>query len=162
MNNKGFFQINLGANIYVDYFELIRNIASIEQGEWDNAKLIKRTLQIMQRGTLLPEVSEEWLDSFKAETTSRVVNLLEELLNRSVSSLDINLLIQIAETMLMYDSLSEEALAVKCCLLSKIGKKGLAKNTYESFCKEYKRMLGTDYPTSFTDICERKESNNNI
>lgn len=155
VNNKGFFQINIGANIYVDYFELIRNITRIEQGEWDNIELIKRTLQIMQRGTLLPEVSEEWLDSFKAETTSRVVNLLEDLLNRSQS--DVSLSIQIAETMFMYDSLSEEALAAKCNLLSTIGKKGVAKATYESFCKEYKRMLGTDYPNSFTEICERKD-----
>lgn len=156
VNNKGFFQINLGAGVYVDYFELIRNITNIEKGEWDNAELINRTLQIMQRGTLLPEVNEEWLDSFKAETTSRVVNLLEDLLIRFMSSSDTNLAIQIAETMFLYDSLSEEALIAKCQLLSMTGKKGLAKATYESFCKEYKRMLGTDYSTSFTEICERK------
>lgn len=155
VNNKGFFQLNLGTNVYVDYFELIRNITNIEQGEWENIGLIKRTLQLMQRGTLLPELNEEWLDSFKAETTARVINLLDELLSRSAISMDTSLSIQIAETMFMYDSLNEEALTAKCCLLSKIGKKGMAKNTYENFCREYKRMLGTDYPTSFTDICER-------
>ena len=34
----------------------------------------------------------------------------------------------------------------------RLGKKGLAKNAYDTFAREYKNLLGSDYPVSFNNL----------
>jgi len=40
---------------------------------------------------------------------------------------------------------------MKCSVLYHLGKKGMAKNLYDSFCREYKQVLGIDYAISFNE-----------
>jgi hypothetical protein len=64
----------------------------------------------------------------------------------------VSLLYHIAECILIHDHLNDEAFAMKCSIIYKLGKKGLAKNHYDMFCQEYKMSLGIDYAVSFNDI----------
>ena len=65
--------------------------------------------------------------------------------------------LQIAETIFSHDILNEEALQVKCTLLYNSGKKGIAKNTYDNFCKEYHTLLGVEYNIPFSQIIHANE-----
>jgi two-component SAPR family response regulator len=58
----------------------------------------------------------------------------------------------LADCILVYDPLNEEAFAMKCSVLYHLGKKGVAKNLYDSFCREYKQSLGINYSVSFNNL----------
>jgi len=71
--------------------------------------------------------------------------------NEEIVKNNFSLRYQLAECILIYDPLNDEAFAMKCSVLYHLGKKGMAKNFYDSFCREYKLMLGTDYSQSFSN-----------
>jgi len=58
----------------------------------------------------------------------------------------------LADILLIYDELNEEALKLKCCALVKMGRNGLAKATYNSFVKQYSVLLGIKYNYYFDQI----------
>ena len=55
------------------------------------------------------------------------------------------MIIRLADIMFLHDPLNEEALAAKCTVLSAQGKKGIARNVYDRFCKEYRDSMGENY-----------------
>ena len=57
------------------------------------------------------------------------------------------------QNIFLFDPTDENAIHLKCNVLVKNGKVGLAKSTYDAFCSEYEQLLGTPYNKSFNDIC---------
>ncbi|MFR3549388.1 MAG: hypothetical protein ACLTTW_03630 [Coprobacter sp.] len=70
--------------------------------------------------------------------------------------------LQLTDVIFLYDSLNEDALTTKCYILYNSGKKGLAKNTYDNFCKEYFSLLGERYKYSLAQILEFAEHQDKI
>jgi hypothetical protein len=58
------------------------------------------------------------------------------------------------KTACVYPIYNEEALSLKCQALYLQGKKSLAKNTYNSFCKEYETLLGEKYKKPLSKIID--------
>jgi len=85
------------------------------------------------------------------------VDTLFDFLNLPGIKENLYLLNYIAECILKFDNISEEALALKCSTLCKLGKKGLAKAVYDNFARKYVSLLGTDYPISFNDIINQTD-----
>ena len=75
--------------------------------------------------------------------------------NENVVKDNLDLRFHIAESILGLDSLNDEAFAIKCSAIYHLGKKGSAKNFYDSFCREYKHLLGIDYAVSFNDTVKK-------
>jgi hypothetical protein len=57
-----------------------------------------------------------------------------------------------ANALLVHDPLNEDGLQLKCKVLVKMGKNGLAKKTYTTFTKEYAILFGIEYKYSFDQI----------
>jgi len=112
---------------------------------------IQELIGLLSFGELLPFVNTEWLDGFKSQFTNEIIDVLSSLFNEEVVNNNASLRYHLAESILIYDPLNDEAFAMKCSVLYHLGKKGLAKSFYDSFCREYKQSLGIDYTVSFID-----------
>lgn len=113
-----------------------------------------KLLEILSFGQLLPFTQQEWIDSFKATYSNFSLDILSLLLEKEEIRKNIRQKLKIAEIILLFDSINENALYIKCSVLYALGKKGLAKFTYDNFCKEYEALLGEKYKIPFGSIIE--------
>lgn len=146
VNQKGFWSICVENDAICDYMEAKR-LFTENSGNQD---VLERLVELLLRGVMLPNVEEDWVDPFKNDFSNKTIDFLTGLL-RSPDLSDAFLL-RIADTLFQYDFLNEEALNVKCSILYKQGKKGLAKTVYDAYCKDYQSSLGTSFPVSMIDL----------
>ncbi len=147
--STGYWKVEFGNDIiHSDYDEFIR----IKQLAQPNKQDIIKLIQITQKGGLLQNLSYDWLDSFKADVSNQIIDLFNNFNESGIANDDWELSIKIADTMFLFDPVNEDALSLKCLMLSKIGKHSLAKNTYNQFIKEYKILYNEDYGLSFNEI----------
>ena len=90
----------------------------------------------------------------KSDFSNKTLDLLSSLLNQE--DLSDTLKMKIADTLFQHDFINEDALRIKCRLLHKQGRTGVAQSVYASFCKEYKSLMDSDYPHSLVDILESR------
>jgi two-component SAPR family response regulator len=109
-------------------------------------------VQIAQKGEMLPNIRFDWIDDFKADFSNNVIDTLLKLAALPAISPNNQLIIHIADAIFKYDSINEDAIALKCAALCRLGKKGLAKTVYESFAKEYNMLLGTAFDVPFNEL----------
>jgi two-component SAPR family response regulator len=149
----------LDAQVYCDYSHVLGLIHQSQGPESLNKQEIFQLIDIVSRGELCPGLQTEWIDNFKADFANKVTDLLSSLpYQRAEVRDDHHLLLNISECMLKFDTLSEDAIAMKCSALSHMGKKGLAKHSYDMFCKEYRQILGEDYILSFNELLSHQWS----
>ncbi len=111
-----------------------------------------RILELLLYGPLLPNTMQDWLDDFKDAYSSQSIDLLKNMLDIEVQRNHQDMILRLADIMFLHDPLNEEALAGKCAVLSAQGKKGIARNVYDRFCKEYRNSMGEDYKVPFADL----------
>ncbi len=109
-------------------------------------------LSMASQGLLLPNVQTDWVDPFKAEYSTIIIDALLELAKQADDSQNFKLLIQVAEVILIQDSIDEDALIYKCKSLVKLGKKSAALSFYNNFCRDYKLILNDNFPHTFNDL----------
>jgi len=118
--------------------------------ESGNEENIVKLLELLLRGVMLPNTEIDWLDGYKGDFSNFTIDFLVRLLEKA--EINENLKVRVANTIFMHDFLNEEALKAKCRILYKEGKSGLAKATYDNFCKNYKNSLGIDYECDFKSL----------
>lgn len=149
VNQKGFWSICFEDDTICDYIEA-QHLFTEQNGNQDT---LEKLVELLLRGVMLPNVEEDWVDSFKNDFSNRTIDFLTGLLRNS--DLSDTFLLRIADTLFQHDFINEDALRVKCSILYKQGKKGLAKTVYDAFCKDYQSSLGTSFPTSMLDLINR-------
>lgn len=109
-------------------------------------------LKYVRKGALLPNLQATWLDSFKSETSNRLIDVLLAYSTELDMDRDDKMLLDIADSIFHYDAINQDAMVLKCSVLNKKGKHSLAKNWYDHFAKEYLNLYGENYPKSFDEI----------
>lgn len=150
MIENNFLRIKWGTNVFCDYHMLIACTKQFEQEK--SEELLNRILELLLYGPLLPNTIVDWLDDFKDDYSSYSIDLLKNLLEIEISRNHQDMIIRLADIMFLHDPLNEEALAAKCAVLSAQGKKGIARNLYDRFCKEYHDSMGESYKIPFADL----------
>jgi two-component SAPR family response regulator len=152
-NKKGaYWSIEFREDIYCDYYEALILIKKIKENKGTTINDIKRLLTIVSAGELLPNTQVEWADTFKSDFSNDLVDLILYLMRQEATVFSDDIYIEMANALFIHDSLNEDALKLKCKVLVKMGKNGLAKNTYTTFIKEYVVLFGTEYKYSFDQI----------
>ena len=109
----------------------------------------------LMKGPLLADVHAAWLDPFKAEYSQQCMHLLNSLIgDTAFRELPEDVQLEIADTIFLHDELNEDALRIKCQILS--GRRhvpAMARSVYDNFCKSYFRYMGEDFSVTFHDIC---------
>ena len=134
---------------YVSILSLIRELGADgtpDPGKW------QRLLSLLSGGALLTNTQTEWADGYKSDFSSLVIETLMEISRRPEVCRDLKQCLRIADIIMIHDSIDEDAVRLKCHALFHMGKKGLAKQAYDNFCTEYKRLLGISQPLSFDDL----------
>jgi two-component SAPR family response regulator len=150
VNDNSFWKIQMDSNIFCDYCEALRLLRKAKSSSLAENE-IQQLIALLSYGEFLPAVQTEWMDEFKSKFAAETIDGLSSLFNLKEVWSNLSLKYHLAECILVYDPLNDEAFAVKCSVLYNLGKKGMAKNLYDSFCREYKKALGIDYAILFND-----------
>lgn len=142
--------IQFGENSFCDYSYVIKLLSHLKTDSNTDEKIVE-FLNIISAGEICPDVQNEWIEPFKVDIANRIIDGLDYL---SKNRKNLSLLEIIANTILKYDPLNEEAIIIKCKSLYDMGKKGLAKQSYDDFCKEYLSLLDAKFNVAFKDIIE--------
>jgi len=150
--DTGYWKIDIDYNnIMVDYHSYL-NIVS-DKNKLNKQKVIQLT-HITRRGNFLSNIEYEWLDAFKSEVSNQIIDSYIQFANSVQIADDPEFLIKLANDIFYFDPVNEEAMIMKCKALAHIGKHSLAKNTFESFNKEYKVIYGEAFNRDFNSILE--------
>ena len=150
LNENSLWRIDLGNAVFCDYLEII-NLLGKSKSILLTEDEIHELISLLSFGDFLPAVQTEWMDAFKSWFASEVIDGLSSMFNEDNVKNNFSLRYHLAECILVYDPLSEEAFAMKCSVLYQLGKKGMAKHLYDEFCKDYKNALGINYAISFNE-----------
>ncbi len=143
-----FWKVIRQEEVYCDYTEVLQlceksKYAALKEEE------IYRLAGLLKHGELLPNVKTDWADPFRSAFANEVIDCLTALIRNERVENNISLLYHLSECMFVYDPVNEDALNVKCSVLDRIGKRNIAWQVYDSFCREYRQMLGVPYPHTF-------------
>jgi DNA-binding SARP family transcriptional activator len=150
VTENNFLRIKWGTSVFCDYHTLMTCTKQFEQEK--SEELLNRILELLLYGPLLPNTVFDWLDDFKDAYSSHSIDLLKNLLEIEIQRNHQEMIIRLADIMFLHDPLNEEALAAKCTVLSAQGKKGIARNVYDRFCKEYRDSMGENYKIPFVSL----------
>ena len=150
ITENNFMRLRWGEDVFCDYHVVLACIRQFRVQESD--ELLNRILELLLYGPLLPNTIQDWLDSFKDAYSSTAIDLLRNLLEREVQRDHQELVLRLADIIFLHDPLNEEALTAKCSILVAQGKKGIARNVYDRFCKEYRESMGEEYKVGFADL----------
>lgn len=131
---------------YQHYLDIVKDKRKLDKQK------ISDMARIIQRGNFLADVEYEWLDTFKSEISNEIIDTYLHY----AASININddpeFLIKLANYIFYFDPVNEEAMTLKCKSLISLGKHSLAKNAYDSFCKEYKTIYGEEFAKDFNAV----------
>lgn len=151
-NSNGYLKLQFDNSVWCDYlmveYYLGKKWANLD--ELNAKKNIEGLVKLAQTGVLLPAIEEDWLDSYKSNFSSLLIDFLLDILKNPYYK-ESKIYMQVADALLIQDSLCEEALKVKCLLLIKQGKNGIAQEVYKSYAKHYKVMFGEETKLKFGD-----------
>lgn len=151
--DKGYYRIN-ACDVTIDYHEIMTRLHKTSNPDELSNRDLDEMIELLLNGPLLPSVTYEWLDDFKSNYTALSIQFLSHILERMSDSRDKELVYKIADTISHHDQLSEEAMAIKCRILTQQRMKGVAKNVYDAFCREYEKSYGEEYEVPFSKILQ--------
>ena len=109
-------------------------------------------LKIASRGALLPNQQFEWLDAFKADYANMMIGMMARLRDSRTLENNHKARILLSEGILLFDTLDEESVKVKCHALVALGKIGMAKTAFDTFTREYRQLMGEEFSARFDKI----------
>jgi two-component SAPR family response regulator len=147
-NQSGYWKIEIPeSNVHFGFYE-ISGLLNSSSKDIDYGHFVG----VLQKGRFLDGIEYEWLEEYKDKITSSIIDKLSVLLHDSSLGKDTGFVLSICDCILMYDSVDEDAIKVKCRTLQKLGRHKSAKNCFTKFTKEYKVLYGEDYKESFENI----------
>ena len=115
-----------------------------------NKDRVRELLGILRRGAFLPDANYMWLEDIQSEISNAALTMLTEAAEQFPT--DAEFLIEIADSIFLFDPVNEEALQLKCSSLISLGRHSLAKAAFNKFTREYLHMYGEEFPQAFTDF----------
>lgn len=150
-NENSFWKIKAVEPLWCDYTRILSLLRKSRTGALAEPE-INELISLLSAGEFLPEIQTDWIDGLRIQFVNETVDCLSSLFNEKIVKANFSLSYNLAECILSCDHLNEEAMAMKCSVLYNLGKKTIAKNFYDSFCREYKQEFGTDYSGTFNTI----------
>lgn len=139
-------------NVINDYYEFIRITGSKQELSKPD---VLRLVEFATKGTLLNNLKYKWLDEFRVAVSSEMIARLGRYSRTLVTRDNPEHVIRVADAILKYDSVNEEAMENKCRSLILLGRNSVAKEVYDHYAGEYKSLYGEDYSKSFAAIANQ-------
>jgi two-component SAPR family response regulator len=154
-NDNSYWIVNFNEDAYCDYNEALALLKTAQKNTDLSVENLMGLLQIISAGELLPDIQEDWMDNFKSDYSNLVIDALLSIKDYKNITDNAKLLILIADTILVLDTLNEDAIKLKCKSLIKLGRIKIAIDVFNSFCKEYKILLNEEFEFSFENFMKQ-------
>ncbi|GAA3584064.1 hypothetical protein GCM10022395_35180 [Snuella lapsa] len=141
----------LEVDVY-EYMRLKEQIESDMANETIALSDLETLLELLKKGNVLQSTQTEWADYFKAKLSNEVEHLLSGIYNYHHHNLPGQVCVKMAKTILLFDSLNENALQILIIELVALGKHGLAQNAYVTFSKNYQALYAEPYGVNYQDL----------
>lgn len=136
-------------HIINDYYEFIKITG--EKTDLLKPEILK-LIDFSHKGSFLSNLKYKWLDEFKVAISNEMISRLIKYETFLVIKDQPDHVIQVADSILNFDSVNEEAMENKCKALIALGRHTVAKEVYDQFSREYRSLYNADYTKSFTTI----------
>ncbi|WP_440134601.1 Kelch repeat-containing protein [Chitinophaga sancti] len=113
---------------------------------------IPQLVQVCGRGGLLMETDYSWLDKFKSDLSTELLNIFTRHLDEHAEQLAPEELIQTCDSMLHFDSLCEEAVMYKCRALVAMHQHATARSLFRNFKNEYEEIYGEPFEKDYMAV----------
>ena len=150
-NRDSYWVVEIGDDIYCDYCDVMVLMKQMK-GQAITSKNVRNLLSIVTGGEMLHNFQFDWIDSFKADFSNDLIDILLEIVKSTNFVLSPQDNTNVADAIFIHDFLNEDALKLKCRALISMGKNGLAKGVYNSFAKEYQTSFGSAFKYTFEQI----------
>ncbi len=155
VSNGGYLQAKMKNPFYCDFASAFR-LCQIPEG------LIKPQLisffEMVKRGRFLKGTHRTWLDEIRGYTGNQVIDILLNLATIYQKEMNLSGIEKIAQRILDYDDLNEEAIYLQVWALQKANNSNLAKFSYNSFTKKYEINMGEPYPMNYQQFIQHFEN----
>lgn len=148
----GYWKLNTDKTlVHIDYQDYLDIVERKKEREKDKDQIM-RLAAIIRRGSFLSNVEYEWLDKFKSEISNGIIDACLDYAASVDVSTEAEFLVQLTDYVFYFDPVNEEAMTIKCRAFAHLGKHSLARNTYDSFCREYNTLYGEAFAKEFNSI----------
>ena len=131
---------------YLQYLDMLR------EKRVNTKRSFEQFYRIISRGEVFEGMSFEWMDDYKSYVCNSSVDVMSRFIGSYSLQDEPDVVIQIAEQILLNDPTNEEALSYKVRALMTHNNFKQARYAYDRFCNEYKTMYGEPFGLSFEQI----------
>ena len=150
-----YLQAKIKKPFYCDYITAYK-LCQIPEG-LSKQQLIS-FFEVVKRGRFLKGIHWPWLDEIRGLTGNQVIDNLLNLATIYQKEMNLSEVDKIAQRILDYDDLNEEAIFLKVWSLQKTNNSNLAKFNFSSFTKKYESSFGEPYPMNYSQFNEHFEN----
>jgi two-component SAPR family response regulator len=141
--------IYISDNVYCDYLECLR---LFDRPDTNRKGFYEDLFRIVKKGEVFLGESHDWLDESKDYIANNIVDHLIKYIRELNADADLNLILKLADRILLADPVNEQALAFQLRSLMKKNNHKLARFSYEKFLNTYQEMYGEKFKISFEEL----------
>lgn len=151
----GYLQAKTRDPFYCDFASAFR-LCQIPEG-LTKPQLIS-FFEMVKRGRFLKGTHWAWLDEIRGYTGNQVIDILLNLATIYQKEMNLTGIEKIAQRILDYDDLNEEAIYLQVWALQKANNPNLAKFSFSSFIKKYEANMGEPYRMNYQQFSQHFEN----
>ena len=151
ISNNGYLLLKTENTFFCDYFETIK-LCQIPEGM--TREQLETFFHLVKGGSLLKGTDWPWLDEIRGYIGNQVIDNLLKLAMFYKKENKLKNVENVAERILDYDNLSEEAVYLQIWSQRMARNTHLAKFHFEAFCTRYKKSMGEQFSMSFNEFIE--------
>lgn len=147
--NNGYLQLKTNDTFFCDYIEAF-TLCQIREGM--TRQQLEVFFQLVKEGRLLKGTDWPWLDEVRGYIGNQVIDNLLKLASFYQKEKKLKDVEKVAQRILDYDELSEEAVYLQIWTQQKADNTHMAKFQFESFCTRYEKSMGEKYAMRFEEF----------
>jgi len=135
--------------VYCDYVECLK---LLKREKIHGSDFNLNFYHIIQEGELFKGESYDWLDDFKGFVGNNIVDILQKFISELTIDCDDELILKLADRILVTDPVNDLALSFKLRALIKQNNYNLARFTFDRFGVLYEEMYGEKFRGKFEEL----------
>jgi len=155
IHTEGSWSIKLSPEVFCDYQFLLKKMKGSFQPI--TREEFEKIILILERGMFVGDERTPWFDTFKSHFITSLLDYLFKLADSFEKDKNPEAIHHIADLILKFDPLNEEAFKLKVDALVKQKNHNQAFIEYEYFTKEYEKMYGIPFPVGFKSFVRKEE-----
>lgn len=155
VNEGGWQNIEGLDNVTCDYIRCQTLMKMLINNKVFNKDILIELVDLALFGKLLPNMQYEWLEPYQTKYTNSLINLILQFKEIKEVKNDLNLLLKMANVILLHDNIDEDAISLKCYSLYNMGRKKQALLVFNKFLNDYEDLLKEKSKLAFDDLIKQ-------